>query len=150
MNNNKVDGLTVLGTRQPFSGLEVFPAPSGYSGMVSFETDEFTSVCPVTGQPDFSYIRVQYTPNQKCIESKSFKLYLMTFRDLGIFCEQLAVDICREVMRVTSAFNVEVTVVQKPRGGIGLTAIHREFLHPTANEVQAVDSRILQIEPALS
>ena len=56
-------------------------------------------MCPITGQPDFSSVEIDYQPNLRCVESKSLKLYLWSFRDRAAFCEQLAADIAAEVQR---------------------------------------------------
>lgn len=83
-----------------------------------FTSDELTSLCPLTGQPDFNSIEIDYEPNEKCIESKSLKLYLWSFRDKGAFVEQLAAEIAEEVQRVAQPRQVRVTITQHARGGI--------------------------------
>ena len=97
--------------------LETFAAPSACT-RVRFTSDELTSLCPLSGQPDFNTVEIDYEPNQLCIESKSLKLYLWSFRDKGAFCEQLAADIAAEVHRAAEPFSVRVTVTQHTRGGI--------------------------------
>jgi 7-cyano-7-deazaguanine reductase len=87
---------------------------------IEYETDEFTSVCPTTGQPDFNTIKIGYIPDKLYIESKSMKFYLWAFREFGIHCEYLADKLCSELKEVTKAKSVEVTVMQKARGGIKL------------------------------
>lgn len=90
--------LTVLGSpvRGPIDRLESFPAPQSCT-KVKFVTDEVTSVCPVTGQPDFATVVIEYTPDQRCIESKSLKLYLWSFRERPLFAEAMAEEIALEV-----------------------------------------------------
>ena len=112
-------GLTVLGShvRGPIERVETFPAPPLCS-RVRFTTDEVSSVCPVTGQPDLSSVLIEYEPDQLCIESKSLKLYLWSFRDRPIFCEGLAAEIAAEVQRATAPHSVRVVVTQHARGGI--------------------------------
>jgi 7-cyano-7-deazaguanine reductase len=114
-----VADLTLLGraVRGPVDQLETFPAPAGCT-MVRFTTDELTSVCPITGQPDFSTVAIEYQPAARCVESKSLKLYLWGFRDKAAFCEQLAVDIATEVHRAAAPTRVKVVVTQHTRGGI--------------------------------
>lgn len=90
---------------------------------ITYSTDEFTSVCPTTQQPDFNKISILYVPNKKYIESKTMKFYLWSFRDFGIHCEYLADTISRDIMEVTDAKFVQVVVDQKPRGGIALKAV---------------------------
>ncbi|HRI56460.1 MAG TPA: preQ(1) synthase, partial [Anaerolineae bacterium] len=79
--------------------------------------------CPVTGQPDYYTVTIEYTPGPLCIESKSLKLYLWHFRDRGVFCEQLAVDIRDQVVATIQPRACTVTLVQKARGGIVITAV---------------------------
>jgi 7-cyano-7-deazaguanine reductase len=105
-----------------FVGLETFPNP-GVSH-VEMTSDELTAVCPVTGQPDLYVATIEYWPGSLCIESKSLKLYLNGFRDEGHFCEALAVrirDDAAEALQLP-ADKVRVTLKQKSRGGITITA----------------------------
>lgn len=113
------DDLTLLGrpVRGPVEHVETFPAPAG-CGRVRFLTDEVTSVCPVTGQPDISSVVIDYVPTARCVESKSLKHYLWSFRDRAVFAEALAVEIAEEIMRATDARGVRVVVTQHVRGGI--------------------------------
>ena len=101
----------------PLDHLETFEAPAGCT-RVRFSTDELSSVCPLTGQPDISSLEIDYVPADRCIESKSLKRYLWSFRDRGIFAEGLAVEIADEVARATGASGVRVIVTQHVRGGI--------------------------------
>jgi 7-cyano-7-deazaguanine reductase len=103
--------------REPVDRLECFPAPAACTN-VRFTTDELTSMCPVTGQPDFSSVEIDYDPDQLCVESKSLKLYLWSFRDRAAFAEALAAEIAAEVHRAASPERVRVVVTQKARGGI--------------------------------
>jgi 7-cyano-7-deazaguanine reductase len=116
-------GLTVLGqtVRHPIDHLECFDAPAGVT-TVRFTTDEVMSLCPVTGQPDLSSLVIEYRPDDRCIESKSLKLYLWSFRDRKVFCEALAAEIAGEVMRAAEPHSVTVGVTQQPRGGIVIEA----------------------------
>lgn len=115
--------LTILGTRtsSPTRQLESFPAPQGISG-VKFHTDEFTSLCPVTGQPDFCSVTIEYIPGALCLESKSLKLYLWSFRERGAFTEAIACEIADDIVAAISPQSLTVTVFQQPRGGISLEA----------------------------
>lgn len=116
--------LSILGqtVREPIDHVECFPAPVGCS-IVRFRTDELTSVCPVTQQPDLSSLTIEYVPAERCIESKSLKLYLWSFRDRAVFAESLAVEIATEVMETAQPERVTVTLTQRPRGGIELETI---------------------------
>ncbi len=73
---------------QPSKQLETFASPRpGRPFVVTFETEEFTCLCPMTGQPDFAKLRIAYQPDQLCVESKSLKLYLWSYRNEGAFHE---------------------------------------------------------------
>ncbi len=118
-----MDNLTILGSKvnRPAKRLETFPAPTGLSS-VKFCTEEFTSLCPVTGQPDFCTVTIEYKPDSLCLESKSLKLYLWTFREHGAFCEALACEIAQDIAAAIAPSAIVVTVAQRPRGGISLEA----------------------------
>ncbi|MDQ3670489.1 MAG: preQ(1) synthase [Actinomycetota bacterium] len=105
-----------------YAGLETFPNP-GVSH-VEMTSDEVTAVCPITGQPDLYVAAIEYWPGERCIESKSLKLYLGSFRNEGVFCEALAVKIRDDVAEALDlqADKVRVTLEQKARGGITITA----------------------------
>lgn len=115
--------LTVLGqtVRHPIDHVEVFPAPKNVT-VVRFTTDELSSVCPVTQQPDVSKVIIEYAPDQWCIESKSLKLYLWRFREMPVFAEALAAEIANEVMTTVKPRWVKVALTQRPRGGIEVHA----------------------------
>jgi 7-cyano-7-deazaguanine reductase len=104
--------------------LETFPKPDGLV-QVTLQSDEVTAVCPVTGQPDFYTVTISTVGAEKCIESKSLKLYLGRFRQEGIFCEAFAAHIAHDVYEVTKAPAVTVEIRQKPRGGISIVAVAR-------------------------
>lgn len=116
--------LQVLGAtvRHAIEHVEVFPAPANVTS-VRFTTDELTSVCPVTQQPDLAHLVIDYAPDQHCIESKSLKLYLWGFRDRPAFAEALAAEIAGEVMHSAQPHHVTVTLTQRPRGGIEVQAV---------------------------
>ncbi len=111
--------LSILGrtVRHPVDHVECFPAPEGCS-TVRFASDELSSLCPVTGQPDLSSIIIEYAPERSCVESKSLKLYLWSFRDRPIFAEALSAAVAREVWTTAAPQWVRVSVTQRPRGGI--------------------------------
>ena len=114
--------LTILGrtVRHPVEHVECFPAPQRCTS-VRFATDELASMCPVTEQPDLSAVSIDYEPDEWCVESKSLKLYLWSFRDRAIFAEALAVEIAEEIERTARPHRVTVVVTQRPRGGIETT-----------------------------
>jgi 7-cyano-7-deazaguanine reductase len=105
-----------------FAGLESFANP-GVS-KVDLTSDELVAVCPITGQPDLYVVSLEYSPKDLCLESKSLKLYLNSFRNEGVFCEALAVKIRDDVAEALGldAGAVCVTLTQKARGGITITA----------------------------
>ena len=105
-----------------YAGLETFPNP-GVS-QVELVSDELVAVCPITGQPDLYLASIDYSPTDRCLESKSLKLYLNAFRNEGHFCEALAVKIRDDVAEALGlgADDVTVTLEQKARGGITITA----------------------------
>lgn len=105
-----------------FIGLETFENPGVTA--VTMISDEFTAVCPVTGQPDQYTVEILYAPDQKCIESKSLKLFLGGFRNVGAFCEDLTVKIMGAIAEILEIDEdrVQVTITQKSRGGISIKA----------------------------
>jgi 7-cyano-7-deazaguanine reductase len=113
----------VLGksVREPIEDLDVFQAPPEVT-QVRLVCREFTSLCPVTGQPDFGTIEIVYAPRDLCIESKSLKLWLWRYRNMGSFCEALASEILSKIVDTIDPWTATVTVHQVPRGGIGIDA----------------------------
>lgn len=87
---------------------------------VRFNCPEFTSLCPITGQPDFAEIRISYLPAVKMVESKSLKLYLFSFRNHGAFHEDCVNIIMKDVVRLMDPKYLEVTGIFTPRGGISI------------------------------
>ena len=126
---DQTQDLKVLGTgrlQSPEGGpsvalLEAFPncfPQRPYVISISFP--EFTSLCPVTGQPDFGHIIVRYVPDKKCIESKSLKLYLYSFRNTNTFHEESVNTILDAVVKTCSPRRAEVIGRFRPRGGIAI------------------------------
>jgi 7-cyano-7-deazaguanine reductase len=85
---------------------------------IHFEAPEFTSVCPMTGLPDFGTITVDYVPGERCIELRSFKYYLFAFRNRGIFYEHVVNQICDDIVAAISPRRLTVTGDFNARGGI--------------------------------
>lgn len=105
-----------------YAGLETFESPG--VARVELTSDELTAVCPITGQPDMYVVTIEYAARRLCLESKSLKLYLAGYRNVGAFCEALAVrirDDVAEALELDRA-DVKVTLRQKARGGITITA----------------------------
>jgi 7-cyano-7-deazaguanine reductase len=91
---------------------------------VEYHSDQLISSCPVTGQPDFYEATIQLEADGAVIETKTLKLYLETYRNQAIFCEDLAVKICADVFNASSPRKCTVILVQRRRGGIQITARH--------------------------
>ena len=87
---------------------------------VRFNCPEFTSLCPITGQPDFAEIRIDYIPAEKMVESKSLKLYLFSFRNHGAFHEDCVNIIMKDLINLMDPKYIEVTGIFTPSGGISI------------------------------
>jgi 7-cyano-7-deazaguanine reductase len=121
-------GLTLLGkseARLPSSPaeakLETFPNPAKRKYRIRFETADFTSLCPVTGQVDFAQITIEYVPAKLCVESKSLKFYLASYRNEHAFNETVTNRILDDFVRACSPREAVVTAEFSARGGIALT-----------------------------
>ena len=130
-----LDGLTLLGRNaQPSKKLEAFPNHTpGRFYTVALSTDEFTCVCPATGQPDFATLTVRYVPDRRILESKSFKLYLWSYRNEGVFHEHVVNTILDDLRQALDPHWIEVVGAFKARGGISITvrAVHAKTLAAT-------------------
>jgi 7-cyano-7-deazaguanine reductase len=120
---NDLEGLTLLGKQsRPVRRLETFPNHNeSRDYLVTLQTDEFTCVCPKTGQPDFARIKIQYIPEKKIVESKSLKLYLWSFRDEGAFHEHVTNLILDDLVAALKPRWCKVSAEFAVRGGIGIT-----------------------------
>ena len=116
--------LTILGNtvRGAVQSVETFARPAGCD-RVRIDVDEFTSFCPKTGQPDFATLRIEYIPSARCVETKSLKLYLQSFRERGHFVEALAEEIADHLQSKLEAQELVVNIQQSTRGGMRITAI---------------------------
>jgi 7-cyano-7-deazaguanine reductase len=130
-----VKHLTLLGkseARLPASPsqarLETFPNPARRDYHIRFETADFTCLCPVTGQMDFATITIEYVPNELCIESKSLKFYLASYRNERAFNEAVTNRILDDFVAACSPQEVIVTAEFSARGGIALT-VRATFPH---------------------
>ncbi|MDX2101787.1 MAG: NADPH-dependent 7-cyano-7-deazaguanine reductase QueF [Alphaproteobacteria bacterium] len=120
-----VSGLTMLGgaARLPASPeeavLETVPNPHpGTVYLVRFTAPEFTSLCPMTGQPDFAHLVIEYVPDQRLVESKALKLYLTSFRNHGAFHEDCTIAIAKRLIQAISPTWLRIGGYWYPRGGI--------------------------------
>jgi 7-cyano-7-deazaguanine reductase len=126
---SKTSRLTLLGrsdAKLPASPaeahLETFPNPApNRDYRIHFETDDFTCVCPVTGQPDFAQIDIDYVPDRLCVESKSLKFYLASYRNEHAFNEAVTNRILYDFVKACSPREVIITAQFSARGGIALT-----------------------------
>jgi 7-cyano-7-deazaguanine reductase len=130
-----LDTLTLLGSKvtQPSKKLEAFPnRHPKREYIVTLHTDEFTCVCPMTGQPDFASITIQYIPNRWIVESKSLKLYLWSFRNEGVFHEHVTNIILDDLVSKLHPRWCKVTAEFSARGGISIAveAEHPRKRHP--------------------
>ena len=130
--NRKNEGLHALGNKTKYSMdyapevLETFENKHPENDYwVQFNCPEFTSLCPITGQPDFAEIKIMYLPDHKMVESKSLKLYLFSFRNHGDFHEDCINIIMKDLVRLMQPKYIEVLGIFTPRGGISI--------HPYAN-----------------
>ena len=128
MAKTKTPKLTLLGRSEakvPASPaqarLETFPNPARRNYSIHFETDDFTSLCPVTGQADFARIDIDYVPARLCVESKSLKFYLASYRNERAFNEAVTNRILDDFVRACSPRMAVVTAQFSARGGIALT-----------------------------
>src|SRR6516225_8607668 len=102
--------------------LETFPNPAPQRNYrIHFETADFTSVCPVTGQPDFARIDIDYLPDRLCVESKSLKFYLASYRNERAFNEAVTNHILDDFVRAVRPRRVTIVAQFSARGGISLT-----------------------------
>ncbi len=126
--------LTLLGhSAKPSKKLEAFPnrTPGRYY-LVTLETDEFTCICPATGQPDFAEILVEYVPDKKIVESKSFKLYLWSYRNEGAFHEHVVNQILDDLVSALNPHYCKVSGAFNVRGGIAITVDAEHVKTPAA------------------
>ncbi len=129
--------LTLLGksehrlpSRVSASTLETFPNrfPSR-NYWIDFDVEDFTSLCPITRQPDFAEIHVEYIPNLSCIETKSLKFYFASYRDTAAFNEEIANRILDDLVAVSAPRQLRVVARFASRGGIRLT-VRAEYSAP--------------------
>ena len=102
--------------------LETF-AYTGPEQEILTETEEFTAVCPYSGLPDFAKLTIRYTPTMKCIELKSLKYYVTSYRNVGIFQERATAKIAEDLFRVVEPKRLEVKTVYNVRGGFLTTCV---------------------------
>ena len=134
---NIYENLTMLGseTDQPNSPeeakLEKVPNPqSGTHFNVRFIAPEFTSLCPMTGQPDFAHLVIDYVPKDWLVESKSLKLFLTSFRNHGAFHEDCTVSVGRKIVEILNPIWLRIGGYWYPRGGIPIDVFYQTSSPP--------------------
>lgn len=109
---------------KPSKQLQTFSNPKPERDYeIRFDCPEFTCLCPLTGQPDFATIRISYVPNQLCLELKSLKLYLWSFRDEGAFHEKVTNQIADDIIAAIAPRKLRVEGDFAVRGGIGTVIV---------------------------
>jgi 7-cyano-7-deazaguanine reductase len=107
-------------------GLDAVPWSHGDTDAnVEFTTNELTALCPITGQPDFYELKLDYRPKGSLIESKSLKLYLWSFRDKGIFAEDLAATLLKDLVAACDPDEMTIDLTQQVRGGLQIRTVVR-------------------------
>jgi 7-cyano-7-deazaguanine reductase len=129
-----LDNLTKLGQQAvPSKTLEAFPNRTpGRFYLVRLETQEFTTNCPLTGQPDFATITVEYVPDEKIVKSKSFKLYLWSYRNEGAFHEHVVNQMLDDLVKTLDPHWCRVVGDFNVRGGIGIAVEAEHVKTPEA------------------
>ena len=111
-------------TTQPSRELELFPNPQpARDYTIRIDIPEFTCLCPKTGQPDFATLKLEYIPDRQCVELKSLKLYVWSFRDQGAFHEAVTNEILDDLVKAAQPRFMRLTAIFNVRGGIGTTVI---------------------------
>ncbi len=125
--------------------------PNGAGGGIVIKAPEFTSLCPKTGQPDFATIIIDYTPREWCVESKSLKLYLGSFRNVGEFHESCVCRIINDLIDLLAPYKIGIQGQFTPRGGIPFwpsaswshPEVHGRGLGVEANRIVTASSKML-------
>ena len=97
------------------------------------DTEEFTSVCPFSGLPDFASVTIIYTPDRNCIELRSLKYYLMSYRDVGIWYEHLVNRMLQDLVRIAKPKHMHIEVACNARGGL-VSTVHAEYIQEIHGE----------------
>ena len=132
MTESAYDSLTQLGRKAALPAspedavLETVPNPQrGVQYLVRFTCPEFTSLCPITGQPDFAHFVIDYVPDERLVESKSLKLYLGSFRNHGAFHEDCTLTVARKLEEVLKPVWLRIGGYWYPRGGMPIDVFYQ-------------------------
>ncbi len=120
----------VLGheTRGPIGAQRLDTVPWNHpdsDALVELSTNELTAICPITGQPDFYELKLSYRPGTRLLESKAMKLYLWSFRDRGMFAEDLAATLLEDLVATCDPAQMTVDLTQQVRGGLKIRTVVR-------------------------
>ena len=121
MSTGYTDAHAVAGLDASLPPLETWPSPYAEEYEVTITIPEFTSICPKTGLPDFATLVLTYVPGERCVELKSLKEYLLAYRNLGIFNENVVNRVLRDLVAAVAPRRMSVRGVFTPRGGIQTT-----------------------------
>lgn len=150
---SEIEGLSLLGAKTAYKDnyapevLEAFDNKhQGRDYWVTFNCPEFTSLCPITGQPDFATIHISYIPNVKMVESKALKLYLFSFRNHGAFHEDCMNIIMDDLIKLMDPHYIEVVGIFTPRGGISIYP-YANYGHPDTKYEKMAEERLLRHDP---
>lgn len=150
---NEIEGLSHLGGKTEYKDdyapevLEAFENKhQGNDYWVTFNCPEFTSLCPITGQPDFATIHINYLPDVKMVESKALKLYLFSFRNHGAFHEDCVNIIMKDLIKLMDPHYIEVVGIFTPRGGISIYP-YCNYGRPNTEYEQLAKERLLRHQP---
>jgi 7-cyano-7-deazaguanine reductase len=154
LNKTKIPGVSHLGSSKTHYEntynpklLEAFASPHPDSDQwVSLLCPEFTSLCPITGQPDFAKITINYIAGKKMVESKSLKLYLFSFRNHGDFHEKCVETICQDLVKLIRPKYLEVTGSFTPRGGISIHPFS-QYSCPSKKYKELLNQRAVHFTP---
>ncbi|MDR1884399.1 MAG: preQ(1) synthase [Prevotella sp.] len=149
----EIEGLSHLGAKTEYKddyapeALEAFDNKHQANDYwVTFNCPEFTSLCPITGQPDFATVYINYIPDVKMVESKSLKLYLFSFRNHGAFHEDCVNVIMKDLVNLMNPRYIEVVGIFTPRGGISIYPFCNYGRAGTKYEIMAGE-RLLNYNP---
>ena len=150
MDNRKDEGLQLLGNKTEYSQnyapevLETFEnRHRDHDYWVQFNCPEFTTLCPITGQPDFAELKILYMPDERMVESKSLKLYLFSFRNHGDFHEDCVNTIMNDLVRLMNPKYLEVTGLFTPRGGISIYP-YANYGRPGTKYAEMAERRLME------
>ena len=151
--NREQEGLKSLGKKTEYKDnyapevLETFENKHpGNDYWVQFNCPEFSSLCPITGQPDFAEIKIMYIPDRRMVESKSLKLYLFSFRNHGDFHEDCVNTIMKDLIKLMDPKYIEVRGLFTPRGGISIYP-YANYGRPGTSYEQLAKQRFMMLQP---